>query len=1113
MQIKAIHQFHPSCSSGDGVTSGMIFTRRLLRELGFASDIYCDHIPADMTHEAIPRSRLKLDADDLLLLHHSLGYEDSAWLDQVAAPKILVYHNITPEHLLPDDGILRRLSRLGREQLKQWAPSCLGGIGDSESNSAELRDAGYRNVACLPLLLDLYRIRQAPWDAAVGAPLRNAINLLFVGRICENKRQLELLDVLHEFLHFAEQPVRLILAGGTTSGEYEQRIKARIAELHLQDNVLLTGKVPDATLLALYRCADAFVCLSEHEGFGMPLIEAMLFDVPVIANATSSIPDTLGKGGLLLQDPAPREMAALLQMVISEPAMRRRVLAAQRQNLQRFAPDRLQQGLAQYLAGVGVDVPAPPASGADRQARSYWQIEGPFDSNYSLALVNRELARAFHGMGTDIGLRSMEGTGEFDPSADFLRENPDCAQLARRAQHAQRAEGDPDVTLRFCYPPVADNMRGVIRGFHSYGWEETGFPVEYTTAFNRRLDVVSVLSRFVEKVLRDSGVRIPMAVTGGGVDHLLPVTPQPCRIDARGFRFLHVSSCFPRKGVDALLAAYGKAFRDTDDVSLVIKTFPNPHNDVEQQLQRLRQQDAGYPHVVIINRDIGLPELVGLYQASHAFVAPSRGEGLGLPMAEAMLFHLPVITTAWGGQTDFCDASTAWLCDYRFAKSQSHMGIGHSVWAEPDVDHLAALLKTVHGLSPEQSRERTEAARRRILRDYTWERVAQRIEHTVGRLQQQPLLRNEPRIGWVSTWNTRCGIASYSSFLAAGLPADRVTILANRTSDTAAPDDGNVRRCWNMHHDETLDDMFEVIREQNIGAVVIQYNFGFFSLAAFARLIDRLREANIGVHCFFHATADLYRNGARMSLQDIAPSLARADRLYVHGVQDLNRFKDYGLVDNVVYFPHGVLAPLAAPTDSERQAAGVAGKRIIASYGFLLPHKGIRHLIRAFASLATNDPSLHLLLLNSLYPAPESAQEQQACEALIAELGIAKSVTFSTDFLTDGDSLARLRLADLIVFPYQQTGESSSAAVRFGLAAGRPVAVTPLSIFDDVAEAVHKLPGTDADALAAGIQRVLADSSALAQQADRAKQWAASRHWPLLSVRLMNLIDGLANPL
>jgi glycosyltransferase involved in cell wall biosynthesis len=914
---------------------------------------------------------------------------------------------------------------------------------------------------------DFAGIRSAPWDRGAVAPLRNALNLLCADELRPENRQLELIDIFHEFRHMTEQPSRLILAGGADAAAYRARVEARIGELGLQDCVLLANDVPEPVRLGLYRHADVMVRLRETSDIDARSLEAIAFDVPIVHAPPSS-------------DNSPRAIAAWLHLLTTEPGLRRHAIASQRTAAHTTSP------------------------------ACYWQIEGPFDSTYSLAIVNRELARALAKRGHDMGLRSMEGAGDFEPSPVFLGTDSECARLVERARTAQNT---PDIVLRFCYPPHVEDMPGQVRGIHSYGWEETGFPTEYVAAFNRKLDIVTVLSKSVEKILRDNGVRVPIAVTGAGVDHLLRVVPQPPVLDARRFRFLHISSCFPRKGIDALLSAYGKAFRDHDDVSLVIKTFPNPHNDVAAQIHAWQTRDQHYPHVVVIDRDCSAQELVGLYKSCHAFVAPSRGEGLGLPMAEAMLFDLPVIATNWGGQRDFCDESTAWLCDYRFTRSQTHFGQAHSVWADPDIDHLAQLMREVHRLSPAHRAHRVQAARERVMQELTWDRAAQRTEQALRALEAQPALRREPKVGWLSTWHKRCGIAAYTSFLTVAIPTDRMTVFADHTPDRTAEDGDNVVRCWTVDMEETLDDAYVAIVEHRIDTVVIQYNFGFYSLDTLARLIKRLKQAGIGVHCFFHATGDLIWGRRIISLRSIAPALALADRIYVHGVQDLNRLKKIGLVDNVVFFPHGVPQPSASSSEQLREQHGLQGKRIIAAYGFLLPHKGIRELIHAFGRLVHTDDNLHLLLVNALYPVPVSAEEKVACAALIDELELSQRVTFITDFLSDDECLALLRMADLIVFPYQRTQESSSAAVRMGLAAGRPVVVTPLSIFDDVAEAVHILPGVRIDDIAEGLHRLLVDSATVAAQMKKTERWTSARLWPKLSMRLLNLIDGLANPI
>src|SRR5690606_22890599 len=169
--IQAVHQFHPSCAPGDGVTKSLFFFRKLLRQLGFHSEIYCENIPPELRSEVQPLARLGHGGDYLLLQHHSLGYRNAAWLGSLSAPRVLVYHNITPPHLLPE-GELPALSRLGRRQLAEWAQQCVGAIGVSDYNSRELQDVGYRQVVTLPVLVDLDEVARRAWDQPTVEQLR-----------------------------------------------------------------------------------------------------------------------------------------------------------------------------------------------------------------------------------------------------------------------------------------------------------------------------------------------------------------------------------------------------------------------------------------------------------------------------------------------------------------------------------------------------------------------------------------------------------------------------------------------------------------------------------------------------------------------------------------------------------------------------------------------------------------------------------------------------------------------------------------------------------------------------------------------------------------------------
>jgi glycosyltransferase involved in cell wall biosynthesis len=555
---------------------------------------------------------------------------------------------------------------------------------------------------------------------------------------------------------------------------------------------------------------------------------------------------------------------------------------------------------------------------------------------------------------------------------------------------------------------------------------------------------------------------------------------------------------------------------------------------------------------MLINRDMGATQIRWLYDQCHALVAPSRGEGFGLPIAEAMLLGLPVITTAHGGQLDFCDHNTAWLVDFRYARARTHFKLYGSVWAEPDSDDLARQMRAVHDSTPEASAERVHAARERIRQNFTWAHTAQRIqqalEHTFSSsrsglarekpgtetfagkpaptvapclIKAEPISPVSPRIGWISTYNSACGIAEYSRYLlqnwpAGTAPAD-IRIYANRDAEPQGTDPENLCRVWTSKHlDADLGALEQAILDDAVEVLVIQFNFGFFELHALADMIERLHARGVRIAIVLHSTADVMHDDTRLSLRDIAPALARCERLYVHGIDDLNRLKDFGLAAQATRLPHGGCTALIHPTN---QTPSIAVGRIsaahpatsttlLATFGFLLPHKGLAELLYAFSWLHRERPELRLLMLNSLHPAHVSALEHQRIVALIDELGLGDAVELHTDYLPEDEILRRLSSARLIVFPYQHTQESSSAAVRLGLASGAPVACTPLPIFDDLEDAVYRLPATDMESLAHGIRAHLAlDAEALEQQAARQQNWLAAHAWPRVAQRIAAWIE------
>jgi glycosyltransferase involved in cell wall biosynthesis len=843
--------------------------------------------------------------------------------------------------------------------------------------------------------------------------------------------------------------------------------------------------------------------MSEHEGFCVPLLEGMYFGIPVIGYNSTAIPYTMGNAGILINKKDPLKTAELINLLIHESSLREKVIQKQKLRLEEFNRQRIKEKIASIISAVIKNEPNDDIT---------YQIEGPFDSSYSLALVNREMALALNQLHPDkVSLFSTEGPGNFEPNSNFLSKNPDVDMLWKRSKSGIR----PYVVTRFVYPPRVSDMRGVINILNDYGWEESAFPPNYVNDFNRLLDGITVMSDFVKKVLIDNGVSVPIKTIGVGVDHISKITPKTIKKNlGTKFKFLHISSGFPRKGIDILLQAYTGAFSKKDNVTLIIKTFPNIHNNVEVQIKKIQQTHPECPEIILINEDLDYEYLIDLYHKSDVLVAPSRGEGFGLPMAEAMLLGLPVITTRFGGQCDFCKKDNSWLIDYSFKKAETHMHLDDSIWAEPDADHLAELMQTVRNLPKAEIKKKTDRAQQDIQNNFKWIDCASRLDDFVKNLDENYTNTDKKiKLGWVTSWNTKCGIGSYSKFLINFIDKEKfdLNIFASTIDTLNSNDEAFVFRCWENNAQRDLSELMSQINDKKIEVLVIQFNFGFFHLPAFKSLINQAVNQGIKIMIFFHATADIIRPDFSASLKTIADSLKKVDRLFVHSINDLNRLKDFGLINNVTLFPQGVIDVDFEDSEFIKDQFKITDKKIIASYGFLLPHKGVKELILAFHDLRMKYPNLHLMLINSLYPIPESAQLKDECIQMIKHLNITNNMTMINDYLTDQESILLLKCADLIVFPYQDTQESSSAAVRHGIASLKPVACTPLPIFDDVRSIVHILPGTSPKDMCKGISGLIENEIQLVSKTELQSKWIETHSWNVLSNRVQNIIKGLNN--
>lgn len=338
----AVHQFHPVLAPGDAMSNHVLALRARLRRWGYESEAYAVEakpgVDGVLSHRRLFRT---LRPTDLLLLHFSIGHEIFDQLVKIPARKALVYHNVTPPEFftgLNDHAALH--ARLGLRQLAGLAPKVDLALGVSEFDSRDLARVGFTNVTTVPILVDWSLYDGEPDQSVLAGMSSKRTRILFVGRISPNKRQDELIRMLAYYRACVDPEAQLYLVGGyRDQPRYHARCIALRDALGLASAVFFTGGVPLASLVAYYRRASVFCSMSEHEGFGVPLLEAMHLGLPVVAYDAAAVGETMGTGGLTLPRSDPAEVAEACALVMERADLREQMIAAGHRRVSDFATD------------------------------------------------------------------------------------------------------------------------------------------------------------------------------------------------------------------------------------------------------------------------------------------------------------------------------------------------------------------------------------------------------------------------------------------------------------------------------------------------------------------------------------------------------------------------------------------------------------------------------------------------------------------------------------------------------------------------------------------------------------------------------------------------------
>jgi glycosyltransferase involved in cell wall biosynthesis len=335
-----VDQLVPAFHHGDAIGDTASHLKSFFISQGFESEIYC--LERDKGLEKNSRLFEEFsppDVKDVTILHFALVSPLSQSMISLDSKKVIIYHNITPEEFFSDySQEMARIARLSRDQIKDLAPHADLALGDSEYNRRELESYGFTKSGVLPLFIDFDRYER-PHNPFIHDLYKDGrVNILFVGRIVPNKRIEELIKVVFYYKKYVSPLVRLIVIGKTDSlPKYYQSLIRIADEFYLKpEEICFTGHIPDDEMYAIYKASDVFLSLSEHEGFGLPFIESMVFDLPIIAFDSTAVPFTLDGSGVLIKHKKVDQVGELVRVISGNEDLKNRVIESQRKSLSRF---------------------------------------------------------------------------------------------------------------------------------------------------------------------------------------------------------------------------------------------------------------------------------------------------------------------------------------------------------------------------------------------------------------------------------------------------------------------------------------------------------------------------------------------------------------------------------------------------------------------------------------------------------------------------------------------------------------------------------------------------------------------------------------------------------
>lgn len=727
------------------------------------------------------------------------------------------------------------------------------------------------------------------------------------------------------------------------------------------------------------------------------------------------------------------------------------------------------------------------------------RIIGPFATEYSLAKVNRELATSLKSLTEEYEVK-LWGDRNL---ADRLPTKEDLTRYPLLKDLYAEEKGHSEVAIINTFPKTFPHSFGLDKidadiklGY--LAWEESVFPRKIIEEFNRELHGLMVTSEHVLQVMRNSGLTIPIVNVSEGINQNLLKSEEYKLKTKKNYKFLHISSGLPRKGVDVLIKAFTEEFDATEDVSLVFKTYRNESNIIPELLQKLDKSNS--PEIEVIY-DLNLTEgqIASLYEQSDSVIIPSRAEGFGLPVAEAMLKQLPVVTTGYSGQMDFVSDENAWLVDYELVKAESQLDLYNSYWAEPDIEQLK---KTMRYLFENRGdlviNSKVEKALN-TARTLSWESTSKKVVEFIEYLEKIKPLKKQ-KLAVITTYNSKCGIAEYSRDLYPLIEGafEDVRYFANSDAEIVFKDNEKIIRTWEYSEKDFTSTLSE-IDKFGPNVVHIQYNGPFYSLDSLSHLVKELKKREKKVLLTIHSIPEV-------NLKKYTEDLSRVDKIIVHSQKDFEKLKQGG-INNAKILTHGVKVFSDENKEKLRQKLEINHTPIIASHGLIHENKGLLETIDALKILKNDYPEILFLSINAVNTdnSTSSAVFNQMKEK-VTENNLEDNVIFVSDFIEKQEIIKLLHIADLIVLPYSDLQEGASGAVRYSFASQRPVIISNSAIFSDLGGVGYRINDNKPQTIAEGVKILLSDNNLYQKELAKVQKYVEENSWESQSQKILRFM-------